>query len=446
MAEIRGVTEEQARAATPERGWLKAYVKWAGAATDANLAYHLVSGLSVLSQSVPIDYGIPFGALPIYCNMYSLLIGDSTDARKTTAVKLAARIASAGLPERIGAEPGSAEAVVDELFYKPQQIVFIEEYGALLASTERGYATAIKTKWTQAYDGGRMARVKANKKGVVVDNPRLSLLAGGAPGYVERHTEPVDWTEGFLARHTTILANRERLIKKPLADLDLENRLVTWLKAVGQLDSYSPGGPGPCLGISDEAIDLFSTWTDKLAAISRTGRNRMIAPALSRATAMAIKVAGLLAWDWGTARTGGSWQLGGEEMCAATKIIDLHVQSVLEIGEWLAPDKSMRDRRKVLALIDNDLVSRAHVLREAQMLKREFDNVISTLMDERMIHVESIDGQPWYMRNNATLVTKARRSETAARPEDDPLVFDAEEPSPFTGEGSDPAPSVTDYD
>lgn len=446
MSEIRGVTEEQARAATPERGWLKGYVRWAGAATDANLAYHLVSGLSVLSQSVPIDYGIPFGALPIYCNMYGLLIGDSTDARKTTAVKLAARIAGAGLPERIGAEPGSAEAVVDELFYKPQQIVFIEEYGALLASTERGYATAIKTKWTQAYDGGRMARVKANKKGVVVDNPRLSLLAGGAPGYVERHTEPVDWTEGFLARHTTILANRERLIKKPMADRDLEDRLVTWLKAVGALDSYAPGGPGPCLGISDEAIDLFGAWTDGLAAIGRTGRNRMISPALSRATTMAIKVAGLLAWDWGTARTGGSWMLGAEEMCAATKIVDLHVQSVLEIGEWLAPDKAMRDRRKVLSLIGVDSVARSHVLSESQMLKRAFDDVIGTLLEERVIRLDLIDGHQWYARSDPRMPVKITRTATAVRPEDAPLVFEPEEPSPFTGEGSETAPSITDYD
>jgi hypothetical protein len=426
---IRGITEAQARLAIPDRGWLKAYVKWGEGACDANIAYHIFAGLSVLTQSVPHDYHVPFGAERVYVPLYSLLVGDSTDARKSTVVKQALRITRAALPDRVGAEPGSSEAVVDELFYKPQQIVFITEYGATLASAEKSYATAIKTKWTQAYDMAPLGRVKANKKGVVVDAPRLSILAGCTPDYVERFTEPVDWTGGFMARHTTILANRERHIVNPVADADLENRLIEWLKAVAKVDAYSAeASVGPCLGISPDAVRMRAAWSKKLDAIEKLGRNKSIAPAIHRGDTMTLKIAALLAWDWGVSRTGGSWEVTGELMAAAITIVDLHVQSVVEIGSWLAADKMMRWRRDVLALIDKKPTHRGHVIRESNLTKRDFDNIIGTLLDERTISSAVIDSETYYARASGVFAKHADRPET--RPDPSDVTLD-DEPSPF---------------
>ena len=72
---VGAILEEQARAAIPDRGWLKGYVNWASQACDANLAYHLVSGLAVLTQSVPIEYSIPFGGLSVFTPIFGLLVG-----------------------------------------------------------------------------------------------------------------------------------------------------------------------------------------------------------------------------------------------------------------------------------------------------------------------------------------------------------------------------------
>jgi hypothetical protein len=437
VSSILGISEEQARAAVPDRGWLKGYVKWGEGCTDANIAYHIIAGLTCLAQTVPIDFGIPFAGDPIRAPIYGLLIGASTAARKTTAVNLARRLVHAAIPERIGVQPGSAEAIIDELAAKPQQIIYIPEYGSILAQAERSYATAMKTQLTNAYDCSPMGRKKANGKGVSVESPRLSVLAGCAPGYVERHTEPIDWTEGYLARHLTVVANRERNFDDPEPNHDLEQRLVTWLKAVSKSDFYSTESPiGPCLGFEPGAAKVRAAWQRKIDAINTDGRNRMIAAALGRVSAMGIKIAGLLCWDWGIARTGMSWQITEEAMVVALRIAQLHVDSVVEIGAWLAPTNLMRDRRTVLSLIKAEPTRRGHIMREAQMTKRDFDNIIGTLLDERTVRLEVVDGETYYaLDTTERSVTRPPRPETRPDPSDAPPAD--EEPSPFTGDETD---------
>lgn len=394
------VLEEQAIAAVPQQGWLKGYVKWASQATDANLAYHLIGGLAVLSQSVPIDYCVPFG-LSIYMPIYGLLVGNSTDSRKSTAIELARRMVKLAMPDRHGAAFGSAEAIVDELKANPQQIVFLPEYSSLLSQAEKGYANAIKTKLTECYDCAPLARRKANGKGVTVETPRLTLLCGIAPGYIERHTESVDWSEGYLARHFTILAARERYIESPVNNGAWEEQLVKYLHGLlsAGASAYEPGGYAPCEGLTPGASHLRAEWQARMTKIAADVKHKEIAPGIGRASGMVLKTAGLLAWDWGRARTGYAWKVDEEVVAAALKIADLHVQSVLAIGEWLAPDKAMRDRRRLLTLIDTKPIRRGALWTEAKMTKRDGTHLLETLIEENAIRVAHVvNGEPYYVR------------------------------------------------
>jgi hypothetical protein len=420
------ILEEQAIAAIPQQGWLKGYVKWASQATDANLAYHLVAGLTVLSQSVPIDYCVPFG-LSIYMPIYGLLVGNSTDSRKSTAIELARRMVKLAMPDRHGAAFGSAESIVDELHANPQQIVFLPEYSSLLAQAEKGYANAIKTKLTEAYDSAPMSRRKANGKGVTVETPRLSLLCGIAPGYIEKHTEGVDWSEGFLARHFTILASRARYIETPVNNVAWEEQLVKYLQGLlaAGASAYEVGGYAPCDGLTPGAAKLRAEWQANVAKIAADVKHKEIAPGIGRASGMVLKAAGLLAWDWGRARTGFAWKIDDEAMAAALKIVDLHVQSVLAIGEWLAPDKAMRDRRRLLTLIDAKPIRRGALWTEAKMTKRDGTHLLETLIEENVIRVAHVvNGEPYYVRVGVT----ERRGAFYTAPE--PVFDDAIGPPP----------------
>lgn len=390
------VLEEVARAAVPSRGWIKGYVNWASTATDANLAYHILGGLVALGQTVPINYTVPFG-MPIATPIFALLIGASTDARKSRAIELCDHIVSQSTPKRVGIAPGSAEAVIDELEHNNQQVVFISEYAAFLAQTERGYANAIKTRWTQAYDGQRIGRVKANKKQISVETPRLTVFAGCAPGYVEKHTEPVDWSEGFFARHTVVVAKRERYIKTPQPDDARRVQLIDYAKTLAATDAFTGEGLGPCAGFTPDAMAVRSEWEDRLRELQIEYNHLVNLPALGRAPVMAIKIAALIAWDWGYSRRGMEWRIDDEIMLAAIRIVDLHVQSTIMLGEWLAPTDAMRDRRRVLAMINAHPIRRGALIRKAQLLKREADWILGTLVEEGTIKVaHTHNGEPYY--------------------------------------------------
>ncbi len=386
------ITEKQAVAAVPKRpSFIRDYVRWAARSTDANVAYHIVAAITLLAQAVPLDFSVPFGR-PVHTNIFGLLIGPSTLARKTAAISLAESVLQIALPENVGEQPGSPEGLIDALCERPQQLIFWGEYGAFLAGAERGYQMPIKTRLTEAYDSNPIGRKKANGKGVRVDNPRLSILAGVAPGYAERHSELVDWTEGFFARHLTVFAQRERYFAVPSYDPVTRDALAAMLRGYADPHRTMTGGPGPCQGFSKDAQEYWTTWQHAVERLAMDSPHRPTAPALGRAPMMALKVAALLAFDFGHARNGGPWHIELDDVVYATRIVDLHIASVLEIGDRLAVDRDMRDRRRLLAEIGRKPIRFGAVIKLAGFTKRRAKELLETLQEEGTVRQVKLTG------------------------------------------------------
>jgi hypothetical protein len=393
------ITEREVLDAIPKRRcFLREYAKYAAGCTDANLAYHVAGALTLLSQTVPITFFVPYGH-PLYLNIYALAVGPSTLSRKSAAITVARRVLEAALPDRVANMPGSPEGLVDSLDSTPQQAIFYSEFGSLLSASERGYLMPLKTRLTEAYDCTPIGRQKANGKGVNAKTPRLSIFAGIAPGYLERHTEDVDWTEGFLARFLTFYAARQRYYEEPIFDEHGETRVAAWLKGYFEGWSTMQGTAGKCLGLADGgARTWWREWQKRIEDLSQHGPNRPTRPALARAPAMAMKIAGLLGWDFGDARNGNEWRLDEEMIVHATRVVDLHVESVLEIGAMLATDRDMRNRRKVLDAVTqwykrhSSAIPLGQVLALAQITKRTARDLIDTLVEEGAIQFVNVEG------------------------------------------------------
>ena len=374
------ITEQQALDALPSQGFVRNFVDYASRCTDANLGYHIVGALSCLSQAVPSEYCVPY-ASPIYGNLYSMIVGGSSKSRKTASLNIARRVIYEAIPDSIGEIPGSQEGLYESLRGQPRQLIVYGEWGEFLAKAEEGYLMAMKTAYTSAWDCVPIGRALAKSKKGNIENPRLSLLTAVATDLLERHTEMADWTGGFLARFLTIYGEPEREFATPPVDNLLARRnMVSWLAGL----ATPPAAMGACLWLDDPAQVMWKEWYESLRPM-REGASRRAQAACSRASAIAAKVALLLAWDIGEARSGEDWHVGIDVLEPALKITNLHVASVLELGERVTGTKDMRDRATVLRAIQLVPTPIGVILRDSEMLKRRCKEILESLEEERMI-------------------------------------------------------------
>lgn len=257
-----------------------------------------------------------------------------------------------------------------------------------------------------------IGRALANNRRGAVQDPRLSLLCGVAPALLERHTETADWTGGFLARFLTFYAEPERQFPtQPIDDYNKRNSIVQWIKNL----SAPQNAPGRCLWLDDHGSQMWADWWEHLQR-SRDSANERVAAACSRSTSVAAKTALLLAWDIGQARSGQDWYVGEAELRSALAIANLHLDSVIELGESVTGSKDMRDRRSVLRAIGLAPTPLGVIINKSQMLKRRVMEIIDSLSEERSIKRETVNGQVCYVRTpdeHQALVEMLRSQEAA---------------------------------
>jgi len=418
------LSEQQVAEALPEKGWLRQYVEWASQCTDAPKAYHIGTGLSLLSMAAPIDYNVPFGAGPIRCNVFILLVGDSRVARKTQAIKLGASVLRNGMEEFVGEEPGSPQGLEASIRKKPKQILFYEEFGEFLAKAEEGFMLPMKTLLTRVYDCSPQGKALSKEVRGEVKNPRVSVLGGSAPEYLERHTEPTDWTGGFFSRFLVFNASRERTYTIPPGAPGMDD-LSTGLMTIKNRPI------GPCRGLEPGRVRaMWDTYYQQQEGMAAQAA-RATSGALSGAPTNALKIAGLLALDDGTALMNMPWYIQEKTLGAAIKIVGMHSQSVLEIGDTLAESRDMRDRRTVLRLIDTvEPTPLSMIVNKSKLLSRRVTEILSSLLTEQTINAVNVNQftrnlAPGEVDTRPQAVTRVITLSTTVRTLDDDL-YDAD--------------------
>jgi hypothetical protein len=386
------ITDKQVLDALPPNGFLRSYVRWAGRWLEAGIGFHLSAGLTLLAQTVPAEVKFP-GITEVHANLYALLVGPSSVSQKTRSIQAAESVLQGALPECIMTRPGSPEACVEAINDGNPQILFYEEFGSFLQGTEkgRGQLAPLRMVLTDLYDCGRIGKQlvssgRSKTPQVYKEKPRLSILAGVTPGLLEAFTTEIDWTEGFLGRFFTIYATSERANNSAglFHGEDARQELVKCLKGYATADDIFTPKIRACEGFGLGAITLWDEWCYLMKERALKGE-RESAAAVHRALGHAIKVALLLSWDYGQARSGEPWSVELDALEPAIKIVNLHIESVEEIAQGLAVDRDMKDERRMLLAISEDPVDYAEALRRAHLIKKRADDMIASLLEKNLI-------------------------------------------------------------
>ncbi len=257
---------EDIRAAVPTRGLCRDYLRYCTRQTDAPAEFHLAAFLAALGTLVPPDLGIWHGGNWLYAHFWALVVGASGASRKSSAIDIATDILRAAAVERVADSPGSVEGLLEGLQEQSQQLIAYSEMGEFLARTSRAdHMRPLREEYTKLYDG-RSSGERLSKRSRPILNPRLALLGGVAPAFLEENTGSVDWSGGFLSRFCFLYGVRDRFIARADPDDAARTDLVRRLTAV------KASGVGALVGLSPEAHARWEVWSrdiDRRAATVR---------------------------------------------------------------------------------------------------------------------------------------------------------------------------------
>jgi len=400
------ISEREARGVLPPGGFLTDYVTYAERQTTAPLAYHIAVGLSALATTCPIQFGTPYAGV-LRGNVFTMLVGRSGDDQKSTAAGIGRDILFEAAPTLLGDHPGSQEGLVDSLSRTPCQLVVYKEFGKFLAQAQRGYLEPIKALMTDLYDCEPQQRAKANRQVVRVDNPRLSMLAACSLPFLEKHTEAVDWTGGFLSRWLVMHANRERVDPDPIGDTNGRAALVSALH-----DRAISGVAGWCTGLTPVAKALWDEWFHDL---DRRQLPPIVSGVRTRVPAMARKIALLFGWDFGAARTGDPWQIDLTELGPALMIAELHLKSIVSLADMISEHGDARMRRTMIdALPPGKLRTLGDVIAYTKLKKKTVQEALDSLVEEGTVQRFNVPGSPPVFTRTSGVPTVGHHTATAA--------------------------------
>ncbi len=193
--------------------FLLPYLQWFEQATDAPMEFGTIGGLMCLSGIAlgrrwycGTDRGTNSAEL-LHPNLFAMVVGESSVARKSTSVKFARKVLTEVNPERIGPSDFTLQGLAKWMKAnkgangkgRTRLVCFSDEYGKDLVQMD-SFNKDLKAGMCQIYDGGMIESARATSAGIKIANPRLSFFAASAYDMLSTYLAPSDWFIGYLMR------------------------------------------------------------------------------------------------------------------------------------------------------------------------------------------------------------------------------------------------------
>lgn len=212
--------------------------------TDAPDIFHTANAVTLLGACLTrrryrcqLAGGVPTR----WTNLWTFVVGDSAESRKSTTVNMAAEVLSRAMPELRAPDDGSPEGFAKDFVKKENRakgdaagMLISSEMGAFLMNMQKDYARPLKGMLMDFYDVPVVYRRTLSKEEFSVERPRFSMLGAVAIELLPTLTSAEDWLGGFMNRALLIEARRTRTLDRagtPPEQVyrDLSNKLLATL-------------------------------------------------------------------------------------------------------------------------------------------------------------------------------------------------------------------------
>lgn len=202
--------------------FIKPFMQWFLNSTDAPTEFGTAAALYTLSTIALSRRWLTYTD-HIHPNLFCMLVGESSVARKSTSVKRSRVLVDEVDPNRIGPNDYTIEGIYHWMQGKDhttgkgrnKMALFAGEFGADLARMD-AYGATVQADFCHLYDGDPIEKVRSGKT-IRIDKPRVNLLAAAAYPMLSRHLGPKDWFNGYLMRFLFVapLTMRQENIQPP---------------------------------------------------------------------------------------------------------------------------------------------------------------------------------------------------------------------------------------
>ena len=120
---------------------------------------------------------------------------------------------------------------------------------------------------------------------------------------------------------------------------------------------------------------------------------KLISGTRTRAPAIARKAAMLYAWDWGEPLQGQPWHLTEQHIDYGIRFAELHLMSVITLGERLAEHPDARVRRTVLGKIpEGASMTLGQIMLATKLRKRTVMEILAGLVLDGTLESMALSG------------------------------------------------------
>lgn len=189
-------------------GWFGGYLELVTDTTEAPDQFHLAAMLTIAGAYAGRKVYTKLASGKIYPNLYTVLVGNSAESKKDTAVNRAWAAPEppdwvrtrATLPyvERNNVE--SSQSFIKGLSTNSNVIIRMSEFSEILANARRKGTTTILTMLMKAWDNPPQLSNDSLANPAYVANPSVSILAGTQPDVLAADLVSTDITSGFANR------------------------------------------------------------------------------------------------------------------------------------------------------------------------------------------------------------------------------------------------------
>lgn len=341
------ISDERVAAMLPRRGFMAKYVRTKSKETDAALVFHLGAVLSILSTIAPIQLRFQLGG-DVHAATWIMLVGDAGNSRKTTCVNFAVDLLREAVPELVGGVPGSKEECKEQLIAQPQQLIPYPELGNLFSTTSVGYLAGLRDLFTELWDARIVERNLVHRQ-ESAQEPRLNLLGGIAPAFIELYTGEGDWMNGHMSRWITLSGGRD---PRRINALPKTRNAADTAWFVQRIREIHATPVGVCDGMTADAAALYTKWYEDNQKKYEDTPMKWVRSSMERSQNVAVKGMLLCSLDIGEAGRGlARWHITKECVEFGIALAEFALESIIEIVGGLAGSQYGKHRLAVLAAI-----------------------------------------------------------------------------------------------
>lgn len=366
--------------------------------TEAPLEYRLAAVLTMAGALVGRRAWLVYSR-PTYANLFTLLVGQTADSRKTTVMGFAldlmqavAEFTTAKVKSLYGlaSVEGLAAAMKDGGSPESYRIVTVEdELKSLLRKSQQKAVGNLIPRLTELYNCGRAFEVNTKSDRAIINDPFVCIVSGSTPAWFAESIGESEISGGFLNRWMMFTGKTEKLIPFPSAPDPGK-----WALLVHELAGAVQEANGE-YELTTEARELFS---DFYLTFRRRKEDGLRAEATARTDLHAMKF-GLLYAVLDRHR-----QIEVEDIGRGITLASFCMETALSLVSEAGMSRVGAQERKVLAALKAGRMSTREIMRKFSMSADDLDrmsralqrvglvdiNVESSMAGRRRVFLEAI--------------------------------------------------------